>query len=131
MFFQKAIRATSLTHRRRANHHVVAGAKGARTLASAFDQRAAALGDLREVHALDVEARAALQIAHVIVHTFQAEDPERFELCHGLKIRPFTGRASAVPGSPRKALRSLSIRLSVRVRRGKAFQLGTRGFDAK
>ena len=112
MLLQEAVRAPALAHWRRADDHVVTCAKRARALTAAFAERFTALGDLREVHPIDVEACAALQVAHVIVHTFQAEDPERFQVCHPLKVRRFVGRASL-----------LAVQLSVWVRRGKTVQL--------
>ena len=124
VLLQKAIRAAALTHGRRADHDVVAGAKRARALTAAFTERFTALGDLREVHAVDVEARAALQVAHVVVHTFEAEDPERFELCHLFKVRLFT----AAPAGPGRYSRS---GLSVWVRCGKSVQLQALGLDAE
>src|SRR5438128_9691795 len=67
-------------------------------LTPTLSQHRSALRYFCEVEALNVEARAAFQVANIIVNPLQAEDPERFELCHAFKIPLFAAPARPTRG---------------------------------
>ena len=92
---QEALGAAARAVGRGADHDVAARLKRHRALPPGRRELRAALADLAEIQAIDVEAAAALQVAHVVVHAFDAEDAERFDLGHWTLVSHQSGCLSS------------------------------------